>query len=110
MTTPSLPYLIKSIPFLSKEGFEFELYAFVDKALGAKVSERVDIIYADSSRKDAQGFILVTERETGEFVDVGSSENPLPMELLQQMRRHRGLAFYEVNAKREVQSAYTLHV
>lgn len=110
MNMTPLPYVIKSIPLKDGSGYEFELYAYTEKALGEKKSESIDLIYQDESHHHLEGFILIIERVSGLSSEIGTPDSPLPVELIEQMRHHRGLAFYEINEQRQVHAFYTLHL
>lgn len=109
LSTPlSLPYLIKSTPHIETGEYEFELYGYTDVNAGEKISEEIYLIYANTSSNYADGFILSTRRSTGATIEFGTEENPLPIELLHQMKTPRGLSYFETDEKNNVNAYYIL--
>lgn len=91
MRMTPLPYIIKSTPLRSGERYEFELYVYIEASMGVKKSESVDLIYKDKTQAEIEGFILILDRDLGFSLEIGTEADPLPIELLAQMKRKRGL-------------------
>ena len=106
----SLPYLIKSTPPLEGDGYEFELYGYTGINAGEKVSEQVYLVYANTNSASPSGFILSTLRDTGERIEFGTDENPLPIELLEQMKTQHGLAYIEADEQNGVNAFFLLRL
>lgn len=101
----SVPFEIRSTPYADGE-VEYGIFIPHDEQAGAEVGHELDVVVDEN--KNLRGLIICLHRENS-IIEIGSEEEPVPVEMLEQLETETGLLVISIDQDGEVAESYQLN-
>ena len=110
MTAQEKPVLsanfeIRRLPYSDGE-VEHGIFIKYDESVGAEVGHELDFLVDEN--KNLRGLIICLQRENA-TIEIGTTEEPVPAEMLEQLETETGLLVAMVGDDNEVVESYQLN-
>ena len=101
----STTFEIRSTPYSDGE-VEHGIFIAYDESLGAEVGHELDVLVDED--KNIRGLIICLHRENG-IIEIGTEDEPVPVEMLEQLKTETGLLVISMDKNGEVAESYQLN-
>lgn len=101
----SANFEIRSTPYADGE-VEYGIFIAHDETAGAEVGHELDVLVDEN--KNLRGLIICLHRENA-IIEIGTEEEPVPVEMLEQLETETGLLIISIDKDGEVAESYQLN-
>lgn len=101
----SVAFEVRSTPYYDGE-IECGLFIAHDENAGAEVSHEIDILVDEN--KNLRGIIICLHKENA-TIEIGTKEDPVPVEILEQLQSETGVLIVSTNKEDEIVESYQIN-
>ncbi len=101
----SANFEIRSTPYADGE-VEYGIFIAHDETAGAEVGHELDVLVDEN--KNLRGIIICLHKENA-TIEIGTKEDPVPVEILEQLQSETGVLIVSTNKEDEIVESYQIN-